>query len=91
MRVRWASKALDDIVRLYEFLELVNPMTAAKTVQSLSAAPDRIAENPRIGVRLDEFEEREVRRLLIGTYEMRYELTYDEIFILRVWHTREER
>ena len=84
MRVRWASKALDDIVRLYEFLELVNSVSAAKTVQSLSAAPDRIIEYPRIGVRLGEFEGREVRRLLIGGYEMRYELTRDEIFILRV-------
>ena len=91
MRVRWASKALDDIVRLYEFLGLVNSLSAAKTVQSLSAAPGRIVEHPRIGMRLDEFEGREVRRLLIGAYEMRYELKRDEIFILRVWHTREER
>ena len=91
MRIRWASKALSDIARLYEFLELVNSAAAAKTVQTLSAAPNRILEHPRIGVRLDEFEDREVRRLLIGAYEMRYELTFDEILILRVWHTRESR
>ena len=90
MRVKWTSKALGDIARLYEFLEPVNPIAAAKTVQTLSATPNRIVEQPRIGVRLDEFEGREVRRLLIGAYEMRYALTLDEIFILRVWHTREE-
>jgi len=91
MEIRWTSKALSDIARLYEFLESVNSVVAATTVQKLSAAPNRILEHPRIGVRLDEFEDREVRRLLIGSYEMRYELTFDEIFILRVWHTREGR
>ncbi len=91
MKIRWASKALSDLARLYDFLETVNSALAVKTVQRLNTAPNLILEHPRIGVRLDEFEGREVRRLLIGSYEMRYELTFDEIFILRVWHTREER
>ena len=48
-------------------------------------------EQPRIGEQLDEFEGREVRRLLIEHYEMRYELTHDSVYILRIWHTRESR
>jgi hypothetical protein len=28
--------------------------------------------NPRIGEKLEEFEPREVRRILVGHYEMRY-------------------
>jgi plasmid stabilization system protein ParE len=34
---------------------------------------------------------REVRRIIVGNYEMRYELVESTVFILRVWHTREER
>jgi hypothetical protein len=31
-------------------------------------------ELPRIGEKLDEFEAREVRRILVGHYEVRYEI-----------------
>ena len=74
MQLKWTSKALADLARLYEFLAPVNRSAAAHTVQSLTAAPTNLLNNPRMGERLEEFEPREVRRLLVGHYEMRYEL-----------------
>jgi plasmid stabilization system protein ParE len=47
--------------------------------------------HPRLGERLEGFEQQEVRRLLVGSYEMRYEIRDGEIYILRLWHTREKR
>ena len=91
MEVKWTSKALSDLNRLFEYLAPVNQQAAAKTVQSLTAAPMRIIDQPRIGERLDEFEAREVRRLLVGHYEMRYELNNSVLYVLRIWHTREQR
>jgi len=91
MTINWASKALDDITRLYEFLQAVNQPAAARVVQSLTKAPDKLLEHPRLGVQLEEFESRDVRRLLIGDYEMRYEIVAGDIFILRIWHVREDR
>jgi hypothetical protein len=40
---------------------------------------------------LDSYTPREVRRILVGHYELRYEIANGEIFILRLWHTRERR
>ncbi|MCF6361772.1 MAG: type II toxin-antitoxin system RelE/ParE family toxin [Gammaproteobacteria bacterium] len=91
MDVKWTGKALSDLNRLFEFLALVNRQAAAGTVQSLTAAPMRIIDQPHIGERLDGFERREVRRLLVGHYEMRYELNDDTLYVLRIWHTRERR
>jgi plasmid stabilization system protein ParE len=91
MTINWASKALDDITRLYEFLQAVNRPAAARVVQSLTSAPDKLLEHPRLGVQLDEFEAREVRQLFVGDYEMRYEIVAGNIFILRIWHVRENR
>ncbi len=91
MQLVWTSKALDDLARLYEFLAPVDRRAAARVVQSLTAAPSRIIEHPRIGERLEEFAPREVRRIIAGHYEMRYELQNSTIFILRLWHTRENR
>ena len=55
------------------------------------AVPLRLIDYPRIGEKLEEFQPREIRRLLVGQYEVRYELMNDTIFILRLWHTREKR
>ncbi|HEX7577956.1 MAG TPA: type II toxin-antitoxin system RelE/ParE family toxin, partial [Verrucomicrobiae bacterium] len=77
--------------RLYDFLAQVNKRAAARTVQSLTAAPIRLLEHPRIGEKLEEFEPREVRRILVGHYEMRYEIRESTIYVLRLWHTREHR
>ncbi len=91
MKLKWTSKALSDLVLLYGFLAGVDKRAAIRTVQSLSAAPIRLLEHPRIGEKLEEFEPREVRRTLIGHYEMRYEIQESTIYVLRLWHTREDR
>ena len=91
MQLKWTSKALADLARLYEFLVPVNRLAAARTVQSLTVAPTNLLDNLRIGEKLEEFEPREVRRLLVGHYEMRYELQESNIYILRIRHTRENR
>ncbi len=91
MELKWTSKALSDLVRLYDFLAPVNKRAAARTVQSLTAAPSRLLEHPHIGEKLEEFEPREVRRILVGHYEMRYEIRESIIYVLRLWHTREDR
>lgn len=91
MQLTWTRKALSDLVRLHEFLAPVNKQAAARTVQSLAAAPIRLLANPRIGEKLEEFEPREVRRILIGRYEIRYEIQQSALIVLRLWHTREDR
>jgi len=32
-----------------------------------------------------------VRRIIVGNHEMRYEIQDEIIYILRIWHTREDR
>ncbi len=91
MELKWTRKALSDLARLYDFLAPVNSQAAARIVQTLAAAPARIIENPRIGEKLDEFSPREVRRILVKHYEIRYEIQESKIYVLRIWHTRENR
>lgn len=91
MELKWASKALSDLARLYEFLAPVNKAAAAREVQALAKAPTILLTNPRIGEQLFQFEPREVRRILIREYEIRYELKDSIIYVLRLWHTREDR
>ena len=89
MVLKWTSKALSDLARLYDFLAPVNKPAAARTVQALTTAPTTLLANPRIGEKLEEFEPRDVRWILVGHYEMRYEIQESTIYVLRLWHSRE--
>lgn len=91
IKLHWTSKAASDLVRLYEFLAPLNKQVAAQVVQSLSKAPNNLQNHPRLGERLEAFDPREVRRIVIGDYEMRYEIQREAVYILRIWHTREHR
>jgi plasmid stabilization system protein ParE len=55
MQLKWTSKALADLVRLYEFLAPVNRSAAGRIVQSLTVAPTDLLDNPYIGEKLEEF------------------------------------
>jgi len=91
MELKWTGKALSDLARLYEFLAPANRSAAVRTVRSLTKAPGRLLEQPRIGEKLEEFGSREVRRIQVGRYEVRYEIQGSMIYLLRLWHTREDR
>ena len=91
MELKWTSKALADLARLYEFLAPVNQTAAANILQSLTNAPTTLLTNPRIGEQLFEFEPREVRRIIVGKYEVRYEIQESTLYVLRLWHTLEQR
>ena len=91
MELKWTSKGLSGLAHLYEFLAPADKLAAARTVQALTKAPVILLTNPRIGEQLFGFEPREVRRLRVGHYEMRYEIQESTIYMLRLWHTREDR
>jgi len=89
--LKWTSKAHSDLVRLYEFVGPVNAVAAARIVRHLVAGAKRIPAHPRLGAKMPEFAPREVRKVLVADYEIRYELTDTDAFILRIFHTREDR
>lgn len=91
MTLRWTRRALADLARLYDFLAAEAQPAAERVVVSMSTAPERILRHPRIGVLVASLPAREIRRIFIGNYEMRYEIRGDELLILRFWNAREDR
>ena len=89
--LQWTTSANRDLVRLHAFLNPLNPRAATQIVQQLVAAAEHLITYPQLGERLTEFAPRDVRRLIVGDYELRYELTDTTIAVLRLWHGREDR
>lgn len=91
MTLVWTDRAVSDLERLYDLLASVNPKAAARAIQSLVRQAGLLPNHPRIGEKVERYEPREVRRVLAGHYEIRYELDESGIHVLRIWHARENR
>lgn len=91
MALKWTTSAERDLIRLHAFLAPVNPRAAAQVIQQLVAGAEQLLTYPQLGATLDEFAPRDIRRIIVGDYELRYELTETAIYILRLWHSREDR
>jgi plasmid stabilization system protein ParE len=89
--LQWSDRALVDLGRIEAFLAAVNQPTAIATLRALDAATMRLLEYPRLGERMDEFADRDVRRIIVGSYEVRYEILASAIVIVRVLHIRQRR
>ncbi|HUQ05075.1 MAG TPA: type II toxin-antitoxin system RelE/ParE family toxin [Kofleriaceae bacterium] len=91
MALRWTATANRDLVRLHAFLAPADQRAATRAVRRILSGVKHIARHPRIGVRLAEYDPREVRSLIIGDHELRYEVRDDLLAILRIWHAHEDR
>lgn len=89
--IRWAPEAVDDLARLHDFLASSNRQAALRTVTALRNAVRQLVAHPRLGPPIPGYEDREVRRLVVGVYEMRYEVAGEAIHVLRFFHGRESR
>lgn len=87
----WTRAAAGDLRRLHDFLSVVNEDLATRAVQLIVARARRILENPGLGSPLPRYGQREVRRIIVGQYELRYSLRETVVTILRVFHHRERR
>lgn len=91
MKLQWTGPALGDLGRFEKFLTQVNRNAAKRAISAIRTNARRTLEHPQIGERVETLASREVRKLLIDQYELRYEVLPDVIRVLRVWHMREDR
>jgi len=93
MIVRWTHKAQKDFARIYAFALQYNRRRANRVADRLTSATDSLSFTPHIGTHLELYEPNEVRKLVIDNYEIHYQIVEDEetIFIVDLWHTREDR
>ena len=91
MRIAWSQLALTDLDRLQTFLAEVDLDASERLADVLFKAPEVLIDFPRRGPRLSQFDPREVRELRVQRYLFHYEIRSDQLFVLRIFHVRENR
>lgn len=92
MKLSYSRQAISDLIRLREFIATKNPEAAQKVAKLLCKGIAQLKTFPYLGVEVELAPDPEViRDLIIGNYIARYLIHQKQVYILRVWHHKEER
>jgi len=86
----FSRPAVNDLVRLRKFIAENNPEAAQRVAGALVESIHKLIEAPRIGRPVVDIPG-EVRELVVGKYVVRYEVRKTVLYILRIWHGKENR
>ena len=90
MNLHYAEEAIQDLERLRTFIEAKNPLTAQRISIELLTGIEKLKTFPNIGLPVKRAPDPEkIRDLYIGDYTVRYLVGQEDIFILRLWHGKE--
>jgi plasmid stabilization system protein ParE len=80
-------------MRLRDFIGEKNPLAAKQASRCLVTSIMRLADQPSMGVDVEEIPG--IQDLIAEDYIVRYAVRYaileEEIYILRIWHGKEDR
>lgn len=89
MNLIFSKAAVHDLVRLRDFIAQHSPEAAQLVAQRLRGAIQKLVDTPQIGRPVDNMLG-EIRELIFGKYVVRYEVRQRYLYILRIWHGKEE-
>lgn len=89
----WLPEAVEDMVRLFDFLKNKSLPAAHRAAQSIKSGAELLQNQPLIGRLMDDDTGRRELFLPFGqsAYVLRYQIDGDTVVIIRVWHGRELR
>ena len=90
MMLQYSPESIADLTRLREFIAEKNPIAAQRIAGELLEGIKKLEDFPQIGIPVSRAPDPDkIRDLYIGKYVVRYLVTVDAIYILRLWHTKE--
>ncbi len=90
MKIKYSPEAVEDLQRVVDFVEIKNPFAARRIAIDLQEGVEKLKLFPEIGLPvLNAPDPKQIRDLYISNYTVRYLITNEIIFILRVWHDKE--
>ncbi len=90
IQVKYSPESLYDLDRVISFVEIKNPFAARRIAIDILEGVDRIKRFPNLGLPVQKANDPEkIRDLYVGGYTIRYLIDNSTIYILRVWHGKE--
>ena len=91
--LKWLPEAQDDLRRLYEFISPHSSQAASRAIDVILAGVDKLQDFPETGYLWEPDTDYRELPLRFGAkgYVVRYRLLENQIIIVRIWHSLENR
>jgi plasmid stabilization system protein ParE len=90
IEVKYSPESLVDLQQVVEFVEAKNPYAARRIAIDLQEGVSKLKQFPQIGLPVIKAPDpKTIRDLYVSDYTVRYLITDKSIYILRVWHNKE--
>jgi len=88
--VTWSQPAKADLRSIHDFIAHDSTHYAKKVVQDIREKTDILEQLPKLGRKVAELNDEQVRELSLYSYRIIYEIKDEEIFVLTVAHKRQD-
>ena|SRR5437764_107914 len=85
-RVSWSPDAVRDVEGICEYIERSSPEYARVIARELVALGEAIAQQPRLGAVVPEYEREDIRERLLHNYRVIYRLRGGGVEVVTVVH-----
>lgn len=90
IEVKYSPESIADLQRVVEFVEVKSSYAARRIAIDFQEGVSKIKQFPQIGLPVIKAPDPEkIRDLYVSDYTLRYLITGETIYILRVWHNKE--
>lgn len=89
VNLQFTEQALEDLVRLREFIAEKNPAAAIRISEQLIESVDQLRAQPELGFQVESLPG--VREWIARDYVVHYLVLKDALIVLQIWHGREDR
>jgi len=86
MKVRWTRTAIGHLTSIYEHIGRDSPRYARRMVDRITSRSRQIAQFPRSGSMVPEYQDPDIREVIEGSFRVIYEVASEEIRVLAVMH-----
>jgi toxin ParE1/3/4 len=92
VEIVWTNQALHKLNKFVDYIAQDDLVTAEKWALKLIEITDQLIEQPKSGRIVPEYNEPNLRELIIGNYRVIYRMRQEEntIYIQTVWHVRQD-
>jgi len=85
-RVTWSRRALQDLEAIAAYIAADSPTYAGTVVKKVVNQTRLLAQFPRAGRKVPEFDDQNVREVLVYSYRVIYRIEQDKVIVAAVIH-----
>jgi len=86
MRVVWTDEAQAHLDGIYQYIARDAPVYAQRVVDQLTRRSEQLIHHPQSGRMVPEYEDRQLRELIVFPYRLVYRIRPDRLDIIAVFH-----